>query len=179
MLTLLRMLAIPLFLWLMHIQSRPLEAALLLMILGSTDWIDGYLARLLNQRTRFGRIFDPTVDRLMFVVIITSMIIADAAPRWFLWAVLIRDLLVSSVSLLSALRAGRSLQVSWWGKAATFGLLLSLPALLALSALTADVPYRFGLTLFAWAIALPSLLLSWITGVGYLRSHWQIHNRTA
>lgn len=170
LLTLLRMLCIPFFLWLMHIEKQPLEAALLLIVLGSTDWIDGYLARLLNQRTRFGRIFDPTVDRLMFVVIITSMIVARSAPLWFLFAVFIRDVLVSSVSLFSAIRAGRTLTVSWWGKTATFGLLLALPALLAISA---NPPYRQELSLFAWAIAIPSLILSWLTAGDYLYSHWK------
>lgn len=160
----------------MHVKHDPLRSSLLLFLLGSTDWIDGYLARLLNQRTRFGRIFDPTVDRLMFVVIVSSMIITGAIPAWFLGAILVRDISVSTVSLYNAIRLGRTLDVSWWGKVATFGLLMSLPSLLAANAPTALASY---FNAFGWAVGIPSLVISWITGASYLHSHWKARTETS
>lgn len=160
-----RLLCVPLFLWLVHGAEERYAAAVLLAVLGATDWVDGYLARLLDQRSKFGRVFDPTVDRLLFLVALISMLIVDAAPAWFLIAVFLREALVALAALYLGARGLRTVQVSWWGKTATFGLLFALPLFLAASAEPAgeDV-YR----VLAWAFGLPSLVLSWVSAYGYL-----------
>ena len=132
--TLARLLCVPILLWLIHSAERPYAAAVLLAVLGATDWVDGYLARLLNQQSKFGRIFDPTVDRLMFLVALVSMLIIDAAPVWFLLAVFVREALVAIAALYLGARGVRTVKVSWWGKTATFGLLFALPLFLAAAA---------------------------------------------
>lgn len=163
--TLARLLCVPILLWLIHSVERPYAAAVLLAVLGATDWVDGYLARLLNQQSKFGRIFDPTVDRLMFLVALVSMLIIDAAPVWFLLAVFVREALVAIAALYLGARGVRTVKVSWWGKTATFGLLFALPLFLAAAAEPAgEGVYRA----LAWIIGVPSLALSWASAVGYL-----------
>ena len=162
--TLARLLCVPILLWLVHSAERPYAAAVLLAVLGATDWVDGYLARLLNQQSKFGRIFDPTVDRLMFLVALISMLIIDAGPTWFLIAVFAREALVAIAALYLGARGVRTVKVSWWGKTATFGLLFALPLFLAAAAEPAgEGVYRA----LAWIIGLPSLALSWASAVGY------------
>ena len=160
-----RLLCVPWFLWLVHSADQRYGAALLLAVLGATDWVDGYLARLLDQRSKFGRVFDPTVDRLLFLVALISMLIVDAAPAWFLIAVFVREALVAIAALYLGARGVRTVKVSWWGKTATFGLLFALPLLLAASAEpSGEDIYR----ILGWVMGLPSLVLSWISAAGYL-----------
>ena len=155
----------PLLLWLIHAREQPYAAAIVLAVLGATDWVDGYLARLLDQKSKFGRVFDPTVDRLLFMVALVSMVIIDAAPAWFLLAIFVREALVSIAALYLAARGMRTVQVLWWGKVATFGLLFALPLFLAAAAEPAgEQVYR----VLAWSIGLPSLALSWYSAFGYL-----------
>lgn len=163
--TTLRLLCVPIFVWLVHGADRPYAAAVLLAVLGATDWVDGYLARLLGQQSKFGRVFDPSVDRLMFLVALISMLIVDAAPAWFLLAVFVREALVTLAALYLGARGVRTVKVSWWGKTATFGLLFALPLFLAASA---EPPGEAVYRTLAWAIGLPALVLSWVSAVGYL-----------
>ena len=163
--TFLRLLCVPVFLWLIHGREDLYGAAVLLAVLGATDWVDGYLARLLDQKSKFGRVFDPTVDRLLFLVALISMVVIDAAPAWFLIAIFVREALVSIAALYLAAQGMRTVQVSWWGKVATFGLLFALPLFLAAASEPAgEQVYRT----LAWCIGLPSLALSWYSAFGYL-----------
>ena len=102
--TLLRLLCLPLFVWLLFGLPSRQAAAWLLGVLGATDWVDGYLARRLGQTSEFGKKFDPTVDRLMFVVAIVAIIINDAMPLWFGIAVLAREVLVGGTILVASIR---------------------------------------------------------------------------
>jgi len=163
--TLMRMLCIPLFLWLIFGAERRFAAAVLMAVLGATDWVDGYLARLLDQRSKFGRVFDPTVDRLLFLTALASMIIIDAAPVWFLAAIFVREALVAIAALYLGARGVRTVKVSWWGKTATFGLLFALPLFLAAAA---EPPGEEIYRALAWIIGVPSLVLSWVSAWGYL-----------
>lgn len=163
--TFLRLLCVPILIWLILGDDSRYAAAVMLAVLGATDWVDGYLARLLSQQSKFGRIFDPTVDRLLFTAALVAMLIEDVAPAWFLIAVFAREVAVSLAALYLALRGVRTVNVSWWGKTATFGLLFALPLFLAASAEPAgEGIYRA----LAWIIGVPSLVLSWLSAVGYL-----------
>ena len=70
--TLLRLCCLPLFLYLLFGRDNRAGAAWLLGGLGATDWVDGWLARRFDQVSEFGKIFDPTADRLLFIVGITG-----------------------------------------------------------------------------------------------------------
>ena len=63
--TLVRLLCIPIFLWLLFGVHRQTAAAVLLAVLGATDWVDGYVARRYGQVSTFGKVLDPTADRLL------------------------------------------------------------------------------------------------------------------
>ena len=92
--TLARLLCLPLFLYVLFGLNDRAAAAWMLGALGATDWVDGYLARRLGQVSEFGKVFDPTVDRLLFIVAITAIIIDGSIPIVFAVLVLTREILV-------------------------------------------------------------------------------------
>jgi cardiolipin synthase (CMP-forming) len=164
--TLLRLLCLPLFLYLLFGLDNRLAAGWLLGALGATDWVDGYLARRLGQVSEFGKKFDPTVDRLLFIVAIIAIIIDGAAPVWFCWAVLIRELLVGgAVAIATVFFRMPRFDVMWWGKVGTFLLLCSIPAfVIGSSDWTLDWLFWGG----AWVVGIPGLVIAWTTAFAYV-----------
>ncbi|MEM1332760.1 MAG: CDP-alcohol phosphatidyltransferase family protein [Actinomycetota bacterium] len=164
--TLVRLFCLPLFLWLLFSRDDPARAAWLLVLLGSTDWVDGWLARRLDQTSEFGKVFDPTVDRLLFIVSVTAIIVDDRIPLWFALAVLVRELLVGGVMTVATLFFGMErFGVTWWGKTATFLLMGAIPSFL-LS--TAGVWESDAFGVVAWVVGIPGLVLSWYTAIAYI-----------
>ena len=164
--TLIRLLCLPWFLYLLFIDEKRAAAAWLLAALGSTDWIDGYIARRFDQGSEFGKIFDPTVDRLLFIVSVTAIIIDGSIPLWFAVAVLVREILVGGMIAFSTLflhmeRFG----VTWLGKCATFLLMGAVPSFLLGNADVWESPFFAGL---AWVLGIPGLVLSYWTGIAYI-----------
>ena len=128
--TLVRLLCIPIFLWLLFGLHRQTAAAVLLAVLGATDWVDGYVARRYGQVSTFGKVLDPTADRLLVGTAVISIMVYGAVPLWFGIATIAREVLVSAmVVLLAALGAAR-IDVLWVGKAGTFGLMFAYPTFL-------------------------------------------------
>ena len=117
--TLARLLCIPIFLWLLFGLHRQTAAAILLAVLDETDWVDGFVARRYGQVSTFGKVLDPTADRLLVGTAVISIMIYGAVPLWFGIATIAREVLVSAmVILLAALGAAR-IDVLWVGKAGT------------------------------------------------------------
>ena len=83
LISILRLAAVPVFVWLLMGQNRPLAAAALLGILGATDWVDGWVARRFDQVSELGKVLDPTADRIMFLVAVFTMMIDGSVPIWF------------------------------------------------------------------------------------------------
>ncbi len=164
--TLLRLLCLPLFLYvLFEVPSRQ-AAAWLLGALGATDWVDGYLARRLGQTSEFGKKFDPTVDRLLFVVAIVAIIVNDAIPLWFAVAVLAREVVVGVTVAVATLAFDmQRFDVTYWGKLATFLLMFAVPGFLMGHS---SVPGADGFTVAAWILGIPGLALSYYTAATYL-----------
>ena len=97
LITLVRLLCIPLFLWLLFAQDARAWAALLLAFLGATDWVDGYVARHFHQVSNLGKAFDPIVDRLLLIVGASlSIIVADGCPAGSAWSWSIREVMLSA-----------------------------------------------------------------------------------
>ncbi len=164
--TLLRLACLPLFLYLLLGLDNRAAAAWLLGGLGATDWVDGYLARRLGQVSEFGKVFDPTVDRLLFIVALFGIIIDGAAPLWFCWAIVIRELLVGAMMAVATIVFHMPrFDVSWWGKLATFLLMFALPGFLLGAS---DFPGHAGFQVAAWIVGIPGLVLSWVTAVAYV-----------
>jgi cardiolipin synthase len=164
--TLLRLCCIPVFVWLLFGKESVVAAALLLGALGATDWVDGWLARRFRQVSEFGKMFDPTADRLLFIVGIASLIVHGSAPLWFCWAVIAREVIVGGAVAVATLgwRMER-FDVTWWGKTATFLLMIAFPGFMLG---TADFPLAGAFGVAAWLVGVPGLALSWYTGVAYV-----------
>ena len=148
-LSLLRLAGVPLFLWLLLGPHRDLLAVLVLALSGLTDWLDGKLARLLNQSSKLGVLLDPAVDRLSTVSILLAFGVRDILPWWVVGALLGRDLvLMSTLPVLRHYGHG-PLPVHYVGKAATLCLLYAFPLLL----LAHDVHGWLGAVAHAFAVA--------------------------
>jgi cardiolipin synthase len=164
--TLLRLCCIPLFLYLLFPRDNQIAAAWLLGGLGATDWVDGWLARRLHQTSEFGKMFDPTVDRILFIVAIGGIIVAEAAPLWVAWAVVIREVLLGGTVAICTLFFGmKRFDVTWLGKCATFLLMFAFPGfMLGSSTFPGHVLFQIG----AWLLAIPGLALSYYTAFTYI-----------
>jgi cardiolipin synthase len=164
--TLLRLLCLPLFLYVLLGRDNPAAAAWLLGGLGATDWVDGYLARRLGQVSEFGKKFDPTVDRLLFIVALLAIIAADAAPRWFCIAVLVREVVVGGTIAVATLAFHMArFDVTWLGKLATFLLMFAIPGLMLGAS---DFPGAAWFNAAAWIMGIPGLALSYWTAITYI-----------
>jgi cardiolipin synthase (CMP-forming) len=158
--TVVRLCCIPVFVWLLFGLDNRFAAALLLGGLGATDWVDGYLARRLDQTTELGKILDPTADRLLFLVGIVALLVDGSVPVWFGVASLVREGLVALTALVLGALGARRIDVTWLGKCATFALMFSFPSFLAAEAgLASDSVFR----VMAWAFGIPGLVLSYYT----------------
>ena len=129
--TLVRLACLPVFVWLLLGQENQAAAAALLAVLGATDWVDGYIARHFHQVSTVGKILDPVADRLLFFTAIVAIIISGDAPLWFCLAVLVREVTVAVATLVLAALGARRIDVTWFGKAGTFGLMFAFPLFLA------------------------------------------------
>lgn len=164
--TLLRLLCLPLFVWLLFGLPSRQAAAWLLGALGATDWVDGYLARRLGQTSEFGKKFDPTVDRLLFVVAIVAIMVNGAMPIWFGVAVLAREVLIGGAVAVATLMFGmQRFDVTWWGKTATFLLMFAVPGFLMAES---SIPIADAFGVAAWILGIPGLVLSYYTGIAYI-----------
>ncbi|MEO6653940.1 MAG: CDP-alcohol phosphatidyltransferase family protein [Ilumatobacteraceae bacterium] len=166
--TFVRLLCLPLFVWILFGLPSRQAAAWLLGGLGATDWIDGYLARRLGQTSEFGKLFDPTVDRLLFLVGIVSIIVNDAMPVWFGIAVLAREALIGGAMVIATVAFGMErFDVTWWGKTATFLLMFAVPGFLMGNS---SAPASDAWTVAAWIFGIPGLILSYYTAITYVPS---------
>jgi cardiolipin synthase (CMP-forming) len=110
-----RLLCVPVFLWLLFDQENKVAAAGLLAVLGATDWIDGYIARHYDQVSNLGKILDPVADRVLLIVGVVAILIDGAAPLGVGILSLLREgLVTAAVLVLAALGAAR-IDVTWYG----------------------------------------------------------------
>ena len=160
-----RLLCLPLFLYLLFDRDNPAGAAWLLGALGATDWVDGYLARRLGQVSEFGKVFDPAVDRILFIVATIAIIIADAAPVWFCWAVVAREVFVGGMMLIATLVFHMErFDVELVGEAGDVPADVRHPRIVRLKQLPGAPSFQVA----AWCVGIPGLALSWITAVAYV-----------
>lgn len=165
LLSVVRLLCVPLFLWLLFVQDDRLEAAVLLGALGATDWVDGYVARRFNQVSELGKILDPAADRILLIVGIIAILIDGSVPAWVAWVTIVREILVAGATLLLAALGARRIDVQWVGKAGTFCNLFAFPLFLASeSTISWDAIARA----LAWGFVAVGIPLSWWAAATYL-----------
>jgi len=167
-LSILRLLLIPVFLWLVLGPQADGVAVGVLMFLGVSDYLDGYLARRLGQTSTLGAILDPVADRLYILAVVVGLGLRGIIPVWLVVALPLRDLLLWVLVPFLRRRGYSALPVHFLGKAATAALLYAFPLLLlgAGESATALVARVLG-----WAFALWGVGMYWWAGVLYA---WQV-----
>lgn len=163
--TAIRLACVPLFVWLLFGDHRQSDAAILLAVLGATDWIDGYVARRWHQVSTLGKVLDPVADRVLVGTAVISVIVYGAVPLWFGVATIAREGLVSAAVLLLAALGAERIDVLWVGKAGTFGLMVAYPSFLFGYG---HASWHTPVIVFAWLCAIPALVLAWIAAASYV-----------
>ncbi|GIG56467.1 hypothetical protein Lfu02_08390 [Longispora fulva] len=168
--TVLRLLGVPVFLWLLLGPDRhDIAAVVVLAVGGTTDWLDGYVARRMGQVSRLGQLLDPVADRLYILATLIALTVRDVVPWPFTAALLAREVVLGLGQLAIRRYGYPPLPVHYVGKTATFVLLMAFPTLLLAAATTGTThtwAYAAG-----WATALWGLALYWLAAAFYF---WQI-----
>ncbi|EMY33622.1 CDP-diacylglycerol-phosphatidylglycerol phosphatidyltransferase [Arthrobacter crystallopoietes BAB-32] len=172
LITVLRFLAVPLFVWLIA-RSDYLEATIVLAVLGSTDWVDGYIARRFDQISSVGRWLDPLADRLAMIIVAATFFAAGIAPLWLLMAIVVPDA-VLLVFALALFRGSPDLPVTNVGKIRTALLLAGTPLLLLHKALE---PGHEWLQVLAYVLLVLGSIGHFLAWLGYMRAAWKKYRR--
>lgn len=156
-----RLLLVPLFLWLVLGPQQDEWALAVLMVSGFTDYLDGKLARQLNQMSKIGAILDPVADRLFILAVVIGLSIRDIIPWWLAVILPLRDVFLFGLVPFLRTRGYSSLPVHFLGKAATASLLYAFPLLLlgdpqgsAPQSTVAGLANVFGWAFTVWGVGL-------------------------
>jgi cardiolipin synthase len=168
-----RLLGVPLFLWLVLGPEKDGLALLVLMVSGVTDFLDGWLARRLDQTSTLGQILDPVADRLYILAVVIGLGLREIVPWWVVLILPLRDLLLWGLVPLLRTRGYSALPVHFLGKAATFNLLYAFPLLLLGDG---DGAVANLARVFGWAFTIWGIGLYWWAGVLYA---WQVRKLMA
>ncbi len=164
-LTFIRALGIPIFLWLLLKEDLRGWSFIVMAIGAWTDYFDGKLARWLAQESELGAILDPAIDRLYIAATIIGLALKDYIPWWLVVVVGARDLWMLAMVQIYRSKTGRVFTVTFLGKAATFNLLYAFPFLLLASQ---SAWGRFAHT-FGWSFAIWGIGLYLLTALNYSR----------
>jgi cardiolipin synthase len=138
------------------------------MVAGITDYLDGWLARVLDQSTKLGQVLDPVADRCYILAVVVGLALRDVIPWWLAVALPLRDVFLFSLVPFLRTRGYSALPVHFLGKAATAALLYAFPLLLLGEGegVVATLSEIFG-----WAFAVWGTGLYWWAGCLYA---WQV-----
>jgi len=167
LISVLRLIGIPIFLWLVLAEHRNVLALGVLVLAGVTDYLDGWLARRLDQSSRLGRLLDPIADRLYILAVVVALALRHVVPWWIAVALPLRDVLLWGLVPFLRSRGLSSLPVHFLGKAATFNLLYAFPLLLLGHG---DGVGHTLARVFGWSFAIWGIGLYWCAGLLYA---WQ------
>ncbi|WP_301482959.1 CDP-alcohol phosphatidyltransferase family protein [Intrasporangium sp.] len=162
-LSMLRLVGVPLFLWAI-VTRRDGLALLVLAVSGITDYADGKIARTFRMESRLGQFLDPVADRLYILSTLVGLAWREIIPLWFVIVLLAREAVMFVMLLHLRSRGQIGLPVHFVGKAATFSLLYAFPLLLLAHGddLIANLARPIG-----WAFAWWGLVLYWLAAVLY------------
>jgi cardiolipin synthase len=154
-----RLLGVPVFLWLVlgvNNHAGDWWAVGLLIAAGASDWLDGKIARALNQQSRLGQMLDPAADRLYIAATVIALAVREIIPWWLVAVLAARELLMAVVLAILRRRGWAALQVSFVGKTATLCLLYAFPLLFLGShvAVYAETARVAGWSFVIWGSAL-------------------------
>lgn len=175
-----RLLLIPVFIYLLLVAHATEWAIAILMFSGFSDWADGKLARVLNQYSKLGELLDPAVDRLYLVVVPITLAVAGIVPWWFIVALIVRDGLLAAALPVLRSRGLTALPVLYVGKAATFALMSGLPLVMfgEFDASWSRVIFAVGWAFLIWGLYmyLWSFLLYVLQLIAVVRQMPKVHD---
>ncbi len=128
--TALRLLGLPLFVWLTAFERSYGLGFVTLVVVGTTDWVDGYVARRFDQVTKIGKLIDPLIDRALLATAGITLLVLGLIPWWIVAAVVLRDVALVGASYAMFRRLNPGIPVSNMGKFATACLLIGVPGFL-------------------------------------------------
>jgi CDP-diacylglycerol--glycerol-3-phosphate 3-phosphatidyltransferase len=156
-------LGLPLILYWLH-QDTEIDRWLSLgifLIAAGTDWLDGYLARKLNQITELGKFLDPLVDKLLVLAPLLALIEMGLIPAWGVFLILARELAIAGWRVNPNLTGNSEIKgANWWGKAKTVSQIIAIALLIA----PLSSEYNFTAQIAFWL----SVTLTLISGVIYV-----------
>ena len=163
-----RLLGVPVFLWLVlgpRSQTADWWAVGLLIASSTSDWLDGKIARALDQQSRLGQLLDPAADRLYIVATVVALAVRGIIPWWLVAALAAREVMLAAMLWVLRRRGWGALQVSFVGKAATACLLYAFPLLFLGDHATS---YAETARVAGWAFAIWGSALYWCAGLLYI-----------
>ena len=163
LITLVRLACLPWYVSLVA-DGHVFAAGWLLGVLGSTDWVDGWIARRFDQVSELGKVIDPVADRAVFLVGILSAIKWAGFPVWFGSLIVLREAAIALLMVGATLRGMERFPVTRIGKAATMALLASVPWLMV-----GSVGGVWSIVRVAgWVVGIPGLVASYVSFFAYL-----------
>ncbi|WP_238436606.1 MULTISPECIES: CDP-alcohol phosphatidyltransferase family protein [unclassified Frankia] len=165
LLSTLRLVGVPVFLWVALGPRADWVALGILMFAGVSDYLDGRLARALNQTSRLGALLDPLADRLYILATIVALTVRGNIPWWLTAIIIGRDVFITLLLVpMRRLGLGTALPVHYLGKAATFNLLYAFPLLLLANG---HGWLSTGARPLGWAFAIWGTAMYWWAGLLY------------
>lgn len=158
-----RLLLVPVFLWLLLAEDQRIAAGILLAVQGATDWVDGYIARHFDQGSELGKVLDPVADRVLLIAAAIGLTIDGVVPPWLGIVVLARELIISVAVLALAAAGAARVDVQWSGKAGTLAIMFGFPLFLLADEWGHPLAY-----LAAWTFTIGGLILGCQAVVQYI-----------
>ena len=165
--TAVRLLGLPLFVWLTAVEQAYGLGFLTLVIVGATDWVDGYVARRFDQVTRLGKMLDPLIDRALIATTAITLLVMGFIPAWIVLAIVVRDVVLLVVGFLLFGTANPNIPVSNMGKFATACLLIGVPAFLLANM---DWAGATAMTYVAYGYCILGIITYYIAGFRYAQA---------
>jgi cardiolipin synthase len=164
-----RLLLVPVFLWLLFKpDAQPVAAGALLAFLGATDWVDGYIARHFDQGSELGKILDPLADRILLLAAIVALLIWDISwqVNLVLIIALVREIGIAIASVVLGIAGARRIDVVWAGKAGTLALMFALPLFIAGDEASGALSWFCSFA--AWCFAIGGIVLGYYAAMKYI-----------
>lgn len=164
-LSFIRLLLVPVFLWLVLV-GEDFLALVVLLFSSISDFLDGQIARRFHQVTRLGQLLDPAADRLFIFATLVGLTVRQVIPWWFAALLVARELLLVVIGVVLARHRYGPLPVHHLGKMGTFLIYYALPIIMlglafpSIGAVTGPIGWAFGF----WG-----LFLYWWAGILYAR----------
>ena len=161
-----RIALIPVFGWAFLTGSRDTFALILLIVIGCSDWVDGYVARKTGQVSKLGKLLDPVADRIAIVIVLIALTFRGVVDVPVAAALLSRDLIVSIVFPILESKGFPRLAVNQTGKWATalifFGMGFAAGSVL-------ETPVQTSSGVLSQILLIAGAVLYWTAGVFYVR----------